>query len=145
VGYYMDRQEAKLRAKLRDSGVRVVRDGDNLILVMPGNITFATKSYELRPDFQEVLDSVSVVLTEFDKTILEITGHTDSTGSDAYNLQLSERRAQAVSNTLIGSSVAQNRILSIGFGESRPIASNNSNEGRTENRRVELVLVPITG
>lgn len=145
VGYYMDRQEAMLRAKLRDSGVRVVRDGDNLILVMPGNITFATDSYELRSNFQEVLSSVSVVLTEFDKTILEVTGHTDSTGSDAYNLQLSELRAQAVSRTLVSSSVAQNRILSIGFGESRPIANNSTNEGRTENRRVELVLVPITG
>ncbi|MFT5134832.1 MAG: outer membrane protein OmpA-like peptidoglycan-associated protein [Gammaproteobacteria bacterium] len=145
VGYYMDRQEAKLRASLRNSGVRVVRDNDNLILVMPGNITFATDSYELRPDFQDVLNSVSLVLAEFDKTILEVTGHTDSSGSDSYNMQLSERRAQAVSRNLTANSVAQDRILSIGFGESRPIANNSTPTGRTENRRVELVLVPITG
>jgi len=145
VGYYMDRQESKLRASLRNTGVRVVRDGDNLILVMPGNITFATDSYELRPDFQDVLHSVATVLTEFDKTILEVTGHTDSTGSDSYNLQLSERRARAVANRLTENSVAQSRILSMGFGESRPIANNQTDAGRTENRRVELVLVPITG
>ena len=145
AGYYMDRQEAKLRASLRQSGVQVVRDGDNLILVMPGNITFATGSSDVKQDFREVLGSVAVVLAEFDKTILEVTGHTDSTGSDAFNLQLSQRRAQSVSNVLQENDVAFKRILTEGYGESRPIADNGSEEGRSQNRRVELVLIPVTG
>jgi outer membrane protein OmpA-like peptidoglycan-associated protein len=145
VGFYMDRQEAKLRASLRESGVQVVRDGDNLILVMPGNITFATGSATVKTDFRDVLGSVAVVLAEFDKTILEVTGHTDSTGSDTFNLQLSERRAQSVAVVLQENEVAFKRILTAGLGESRPIADNNSGEGRSKNRRVELVLIPVTG
>jgi outer membrane protein OmpA-like peptidoglycan-associated protein len=143
VGYYMDRQEAKLRASLRETGVRVVRDGDNVILVMPSNVTFSTDSAQVKPDFEQVLGSVAVVLTEFDKTILEVTGHTDSTGSDSYNLALSERRANGVANSLQRNGVAVNRMLTQGFGESRPIADNSTVEGRQENRRVELVLIPI--
>lgn len=144
VGYYMDRQEAKLREKLKDSGVRVVRDGDNLILVMPGNVTFDTDSSEVRPQFDEVLESVGLVLNEFDKTLVEITGHTDSTGSDSYNLALSKERANAVANRLRAYDVASDRILTQGYGENRPIASNSTPEGRQQNRRVEVVLVPIT-
>jgi outer membrane protein OmpA-like peptidoglycan-associated protein len=144
AGYYMDRQEAKLRASLRETGVRVVRDGNNLILVMPSNITFATESSTVKPDFEAVLKSVAVVLAEFDKTILEVTGHTDSTGSDAFNMQLSERRAQAVANVLQANEVAYARILTQGFGESRPIADNGTVEGRAQNRRVELVMIPVT-
>lgn len=143
VGYYMDRQEAKLRASLRDSGVRVVRDGNNLILVMPGNITFATGSATVKSDFENVLKSVATVLTEFDKTILEVTGHTDSTGSDAFNMQLSERRAQSVANVLQANEVAFQRILTAGLGETRPIADNSTEEGRAQNRRVELVMIPV--
>ncbi|MFT4796674.1 MAG: outer membrane protein OmpA-like peptidoglycan-associated protein [Candidatus Azotimanducaceae bacterium] len=145
VGFYMDRQEAKLRAGLRESGVQVVRDGDNLILVMPGNITFATGSASVKTDFRKVLSSVALVLAEFDKTILEVTGHTDSTGSDTFNLQLSERRAQSVAVVLQENEVAFKRILTAGLGESRPIADNNSDSGRSKNRRVELVLIPVTG
>ncbi|MFN3235990.1 MAG: OmpA family protein, partial [Pseudomonadales bacterium] len=122
VGYYMDRQEAMLRQELANTGVQVVRDGDNLILLMPGNITFATGSAAVKGDFQEVLNSVAKVLTEFDKTILEITGHTDSTGSNEFNQQLSERRATAVANVLQANDVAFERILSAGYGEERPIA-----------------------
>ena len=140
----MDRQEAKLRAQLRESGVSVVRDGNNLILVMPGNITFDTNRSEVRPDFESVLVSVAQVLNEFDKTILEVTGHTDSTGSDAYNLQLSKLRAEAVSGTLQSNQVAYERILTDGYGESRPIADNGTADGRATNRRVELVLIPVT-
>ena len=145
AGYYMDRQEAKLRASLKETGVRVVRDGNNLILVMPSNITFATESSTVKPEFRKVLVSVAVVLTEFDKTILEVTGHTDATGSDQFNMQLSERRAQAVATVLQENEVAFKRILTQGFGESRPIADNSSVEGRAQNRRVELVLIPVTG
>lgn len=144
VGYYMDRQEAKLREKLRGSGVRVVRDGDNLILVMPGNVTFDTNSSAIRPEFDDVLESVGLVLKEFDKTLVEVTGHTDSTGSDSYNLALSRERANAVANQLRTYDVAADRILTQGYGESRPIASNSTPEGRQQNRRVEVVLVPIT-
>lgn len=143
VGYYMDRQEAKLRASLRETGVRVVRDGDNVILVMPSNITFATDSAQVKPDFEQVLGSVAVVLKEFDKTLLEVTGHTDSTGSDSHNLALSERRANGVANSLQRNGVVVNRMLTQGFGESRPIGDNSTVEGRQENRRVELVLIPI--
>ena len=101
VGYYMDRQEAKLRNQLVGSGVQVVRDGDHLILVMPSNVTFDTDEYQVRPAFGDVLDSVAIVLTEFDKTLIEVTGHTDSTGSDGYNQLLSERRADAVADRLL--------------------------------------------
>jgi outer membrane protein OmpA-like peptidoglycan-associated protein len=141
----MDRQEAKLRTSLRESGVQVVRDGDNLILVMPGNITFATGSATVKTNFRDVLGSVAVVLAEFDKTIREVTGHTDSTGSDTFNLQLSERRAQSVDVVLQEKEVAFKRILTAGLGEARPIADNNSVEGRSKNRRVELVMIPVTG
>lgn len=144
VGYYMDRQEAKLRAQLRNSGVRVIRDGDQIVLVMPSNITFATDSAAVNPDFQDVLQSVALVLAEYEKTLVEIGGHTDSTGSDAYNQGLSERRANSVANTLVANQVAQNRLLIQGFGESRPIDDNSTPEGRQVNRRVEILLVPIT-
>ncbi len=145
VGFYMDRQEAKLRSQLANTGVQVVRNGNNLILVMPGNITFATGSAAVKPDFEDVLQSVAVVLTEFDKTILEITGHTDSTGSNEFNQQLSERRATSVANVLQANKVAFERILSAAFGEDRPIADNGTPEGRALNRRVELVMIPVTG
>lgn len=145
TGYYMDRQEAKLRHSLQNTGVSVVRNGDNLVLVMPANITFTSGSSVLMSDFEQVLASVSLVVNEYDKTLLEITGHTDSQGSDSANLALSDRRAQSVSNSLQQDGVALNRILMQGFGESRPIGDNDTNEGRQKNRRVELVLIPIAG
>ncbi|MEM7366929.1 MAG: OmpA family protein [Pseudomonadota bacterium] len=144
VGYYMDRQEAKLRAELRDSGVRVEREGDYIRLVMPSNITFATDSADVEGNFEDVLSSVAVVLNEFDKTLLEIGGHTDSTGSEAYNQTLSVRRASAVANVLQLQNISVDRMMVLGFGESRPVADNNSDSGREQNRRVELLLVPVT-
>ncbi|MBS01237.1 MAG: hypothetical protein CMQ24_00795 [Gammaproteobacteria bacterium] len=145
VGYYMDRQEAKLRNQLVGSGVQVVRDGDHLILVMPSNVTFDTDEYQVRPAFGDVLDSVAIVLTEFDKTLIEVTGHTDSTGSDGYNQLLSEHRADAVADRLREREVSPGRVITRGYGESRPIASNADEDGRQQNRRVELMLVPLTG
>ena len=145
VGYYMDRQEAKLRNQLVGSGVQVVRDGDYLILVMPSNVTFDTDEYQVRPAFGDVLDSVAIVLTEFDKTLIEVTGHTDSTGSDGYNQLLSERRADAVADRLREREVSPGRVITRGYGEARPIASNADEDGRQQNRRVELMLVPLTG
>jgi outer membrane protein OmpA-like peptidoglycan-associated protein len=96
VGHYMDQQEAKLRAQLQGTGVSVTRRGDNIILNMPGNVTFATGQADIRSDFYPVLDSVGLVLEEFEKTLVEVVGHTDSTGSDAINQPLSERRAASV-------------------------------------------------
>ncbi|MCP4387929.1 MAG: OmpA family protein [Gammaproteobacteria bacterium] len=144
IGYYMDTQEAKLRKTLRETGVSVERDGDNINLIMPGNITFVTAGHDLNGDFHEVLDSVIIVLQEFNKTIIVSAGHTDNRGSDEYNQGLSERRANAVAQYLLAKGVVEARIDSVGFGESNPIADNGSAEGRSLNRRVELSLLPIT-
>lgn len=144
VGNYQDRQEAQLRAQLEDSGVSVTRIGDNITLNMPGNITFATNSADLNAGFFAVLDSVALVVNEFQQTVIEVAGHTDSTGSDAYNQQLSERRANSVMSYLVSRQVLADRIIPVGMGESRPIADNSTEGGRQANRRVELTLVPLT-
>lgn len=144
VGGYMDVQDAKLRKFLEGTGVRVVRTGDQITLVMPSNITFDTNSASLRPGFLDVMHAVSLVLTEYDKTIIEIMGHTDSDGSDAFNLDLSRRRAQAVGNQLVGKGVASMRIVTEGFGEKYPVASNDTPDAKQLNRRVELRLSPLT-
>lgn len=144
IGYYMDTQEAKLRKTLRDTGVSVERDGDNINLVMPGNITFVTAGHDLSADFHAVLDSVILVLQEFDKTIIVVSGHTDSKGSVDYNQALSERRADSVAEYLLDQGVVVARLETIGFGEANPIADNATAAGRNLNRRVELSLLPIT-
>ncbi len=143
IGYYMDRQEAELRKKLRDTGVSVGRDGDNINLVMPGNITFVTAKHDLNADFHEVLDSVILVLQEFDQTAIVVAGHTDSRGSSEYNQGLSQRRANSVSKYLLQQGVREARIDAVGFGENHPLADNATSEGRGLNRRVELSLLPI--
>ena len=144
VGTYMDRQEAKLREQLAGTGVSVTRQGDNLILNMPGNITFASSSSDIRSDFYDVLNSVVLVLNEFDKTLIQVIGHTDSTGSLAFNKGLSERRGSSVGQYLISQGVNRMRVDPMGFGPDHPVASNSTPEGRSLNRRVELRLVPIT-
>ena len=144
VGNYMDRQEMKLRAQLKGTGVSVTRVGDNITLNMPGNVTFATDSSDLRPDFVSTLNSVALVLKEYDKTILEVAGHTDNTGADQYNQALSERRASSVAEYLENQGVFAQRIMTVGAGETHPIASNDTVDGRQANRRVELTLEPIT-
>ena len=122
IGYYMDRQELKLREELAGTGVSVHRDGDNITLNMPGNITFATDSADLNARFFDVLTSVSKVMTEFDKTVVEVAGHTDSTGSESYNQNLSERRAGSVAQYLETQGVMQQRMITVGMGESLPVA-----------------------
>jgi outer membrane protein OmpA-like peptidoglycan-associated protein len=144
VGYYMDSQEAELRKTLRSTGVSVERDGDNINLIMPGNITFITNGHDLNADFYEVLDSVVIVLQKFDKTIIVAAGHTDSKGSSDYNQKLSKRRADSVARYLSAKDVVDARTEAIGFGEGEPIADNTTAGGRSLNRRVELTLVPIT-
>ena len=144
VGYYMDRQEAELRAELQGTGVSVYRDGDNITLNMPGNVTFATNSADLSPAFFEVLTSVSKVLSKYDQTVVEVAGHTDSTGSDAYNQALSERRSASVAQYLETQEVDPQRMITVGMGESMPVADNNTANGRQANRRVEITMVPIT-
>ncbi|MGI9223186.1 MAG: OmpA family protein [Woeseiaceae bacterium] len=144
VGNYMDKQEAKLRAELQGTGVSVTRTGDNITLNMPGNVTFATDSSDLRPAFFGVLNSVGKVLTEFDQTVVEVAGHTDSTGSDSHNQGLSQRRANTVGEYLYTQDIMDQRIITIGMGEHYPIADNGTPEGRQMNRRVEITLVPLT-
>jgi outer membrane protein OmpA-like peptidoglycan-associated protein len=144
VGYYMDKQEEKLRMQLQATGVSVTRNGDNIILNMPGNITFATDSSNISADFYSVLDSVALVINEFETTYIDIYGYTDSTGSEAYNQTLSEKRASSVARYLESQQVVSQRIVTRGMGESSPVASNDTPEGRALNRRVEIVLIPIT-
>lgn len=144
VGSYMDRNEAQLRRQLAGSGVSVTRRGDEIILNMPGHVTFDFDSASLNPEFFEVLDSVALVLDEFDRTVLVIDGHTDSTGSPSYNQRLSEQRADTVGRYLISRAISPARVATYGYGSDYPVASNQTNEGRAMNRRVELTLMPVT-
>lgn len=144
IGYYMDQQEAEMRQMMQGTGVKVERHGNQIQLVMPGNITFETASASLAPDFYRVLKGVSLVLTKYDQTLLNIDGHTDSVGAESYNMQLSQQRANTVYNNLAGQGVAASRMRATGYGESRPIADNSSEMGRTQNRRVELWIQPMS-
>ena len=144
VGYYMDVQEKKLRDRMAGTGVTVTRMGDNITLNMPSNITFALNSADLNQQFFNALDGVSMVLKEYDKIVIEVAGHTDSSGSDQYNQALSERRAQAVAGYLGSHGVKTQRLITIGAGEAHPVASNDTEQGRSQNRRVELTIVPVT-
>ncbi len=142
VGAYMDAQEKKLREELVDSGVQVVRDGDNLRLVMPNSITFDVNQSTLSQSIYKTLNAVVKVLNEFNETRLQVAGHTDSSGAEDYNQKLSERRAKSVSDYLLSRNVLASRLVTVGYGETRPIASNESAAGRAENRRVELLIQP---
>src|SRR5210317_701706 len=144
IGYYQDKQEAELRAELEGTGVSVTRIGDNITLNMPGNVTFATDSSDLSPAFFDVLNSVGKVLAEFEQTVVEVAGHTDSTGSNEYNQSLSERRARSVASYLQSQGVIPGRLITVGMGETRPVSDNSTASGRQLNRRVEITMVPIT-
>jgi outer membrane protein OmpA-like peptidoglycan-associated protein len=144
AGNNMDRQEAKLRAQLQGSGVSVSRNGENIVLNMPGNITFASGSSDLNANFFKVLDSVALVLKEYDKTVIDVSGHTDSVGSDAVNQALSERRASTVGKYLESKGVTDQRVATVGYGKAQPVATNDTPDGRQQNRRVELTLTPLT-
>jgi outer membrane protein OmpA-like peptidoglycan-associated protein len=144
IGLYMDQQEAELRAQLQGTGVSVTRNGDYIILNMPSNITFATDQDAISSQFYPTLNSVALVLNKYNRTLVDVYGHTDSTGSDAHNLDLSERRALAVATYLNAQGVDPRRFSIVGYGESRPIATNATAEGRALNRRVEIQLLPLT-
>lgn len=144
IGGYMDQQEAQLRAQLQGTGVSVTRQGDYIILNMPSNITFATDQDSIQPGFYGTLNSVAIVLQKYNRTIVDVYGHTDSSGDDNYNLNLSQRRAMSVANYLGAQGVDSRRFSILGLGESQPIASNATPEGRAQNRRVEIRLAPIT-
>jgi outer membrane protein OmpA-like peptidoglycan-associated protein len=143
IGNYQDRQERALRERMAGTGVGVVRQGDNITLSMPSNVTFAFNDATLQPQFYSVLNDVARTLTEYNQTVIEVAGHTDSVGSDAYNHELSVRRANSVAAYLSGHGVMQQRLMMVGAGESRPIATNETEEGRAQNRRVEITLVPV--
>ena len=144
IGAYMDAQERKLREETAGTGVDVIRDGDNLLLRMPSGITFAYDRADVQPQFQPTLNDVASVLSQYPKTYIDVLGHTDSDGSDAYNQTLSERRAQAVASYLVGRGVQSARIATRGYGETQPIASNATEEGKASNRRVEIKIAPVT-
>ncbi|MEJ7926924.1 OmpA family protein [Sphingobium sp. AN641] len=144
IGAYMDAQERKLREQTAGSGVDVIRDGDNLLLRMPSGITFGYDSATVQPQFQPTLDEVGSVLAQYPKTYIDVLGHTDSDGADAYNQGLSERRAQSVASYLSSRGVQSARIGTRGYGETQPIASNLTEEGKAANRRVEIKIAPVT-
>ncbi|WEX11635.1 OmpA family protein [Chelativorans sp. AA-79] len=144
IGAYMDQQEAQLRGQLQGTGVSVTRVGDQIVLNMPSNITFATDSSAIQPAFYPTLNSVALVLKKYNQTLVDVYGHTDSTGSYEHNMQLSQRRAAAVADYLVAQGTDGRRFAVIGQGPSQPVASNATPEGRAQNRRVEIRLSPLT-
>lgn len=144
VGGYMDEQEKKLRAQTAGSGVQIVRQGNELVLRMPSGITFDSNSYAILPQFRGTLDQVSQTLANYPKTYVDVYGHTDATGGDAINMPLSENRARSVADYLSSHGVQPVRIGIRGFGSSQPIATNDTPDGRAQNRRVEIRLTPVT-
>lgn len=142
IGYYMDKQEKELNKELKGSGVDVQRQGDTINLNMPGGITFDTGRANIKPNFNAVLDDIANVMIKYPETKIEVQGHTDNVGNNADNLRLSELRAQSVRSALSSRGVSSSRITAIGFGESMPVASNDTTSGREANRRVEIKITP---
>ena len=143
IGAYQDRQEAELRRETAGTGIDVSRDGDVIKLNLPDGVTFDFAKYDLKPQFYPALNTIASTLKEYNQTIVEVSGHTDSIGSDAANQTLSERRANAVSSYLIGQGVQRERFEVVGMGERYPVASNDTDSGRALNRRVEIRLLPL--
>ena len=144
IGNYMDQQESELRQQLQGTGVSVTRTGDRIILNMPSAITFDTDQYYVKPEFDQTLNSVAIVLRKFNKTLIDVNGHTDSTGSMQHNQELSERRADSVAGYLGTQGIDPRRVSAVGFGPTQPVATNATEAGRAQNRRVEIQIAPIT-
>lgn len=144
VGSYMDKQEQELRSDLEGTGVEVERVGDNIKLNMPSSITFDTNQAVIKPEFFSVLNQISQTVSEYQSTVVVIAGHTDSTGTAEYNQQLSMNRANSVSHYMMKNNVINERIITTGYGESLPIADNDTPGGKQANRRVEITLQPLT-
>ncbi len=144
VGQYLDRQQRELEQNLAGSGAQVTRQGDQLLVNFPASITFATDSSQIRPEFYPTLNDLASTLQRYPQSYIDVVGHTDSTGSEQYNQRLSEQRAQSVANFLRSRGVAPARIAAFGQGETQPIATNATAEGRQANRRVEVRIIPAT-
>ena len=142
MGAYMDRQEQQLRDNLQGSRIEIDRRGDDIVLNMPSSVTFGFDSAELTADARSALNEVANVLTQYTDTRVNIAGHTDSTGDASYNQRLSERRAQSVGNYLSQNGVSSMRLNTMGYGANQPVASNATEQGRAQNRRVEITLTP---
>ncbi|WP_339641055.1 OmpA family protein [Jannaschia helgolandensis] len=142
IGANLDRQAADLRRQLGDDRILITNTGNELIVTLPQDILFDTDSAALRADLQADIRALGRNLNQYPNTRVQVIGHTDSQGSAAYNQDLSERRARAVTNILLQQGVAGNRVIPIGRGESQPVASNNTAEGRRQNRRVEVIITP---
>ena len=145
IGAYQDRQEAELRRQTAGTGIVVDREGDVIKLNLPDGVTFDFNKTDLKPQFYPALNNVARTLAEYDQTIVEVAGHTDSIGTDAVNQRISEQRASAVANYLIGQGLLRERFEVVGFGKSMPIADNSTEQGRALNRRVEIRVVPLRG
>lgn len=143
VGYQMDKQIKELKEQTSGSGVDVTQEGDGILVNLP-DVTFAVNSTEISPSFQATLDKVAQSMKQYPNSLIDVYGHTDSTGSDAYNMDLSQRRADSVGRYLIMRGVSSTRIQTKGMGESYPVASNDTPEGRALNRRVEIKITPVT-
>ena len=142
IGRYMDNQEAAFRNDLADSGIDVVREGNNIRLVMPSNVTFASAQSAISPSFNSTLDAIARVMKKYDKTFLAIEGHSDSTGDKSFNMTLSEKRAESVKTYLLFQGVQKDRVDVSGYGDTQPVASNATSQGRAKNRRVEIQIIP---
>jgi outer membrane protein OmpA-like peptidoglycan-associated protein len=145
VGNMMDKQEAEMRQALADSEAAAIsREGNLLEISLKGDVTFDTDSAIVRPGLYSEIDRIANILIKYPNTVIQVEGHTDSTGTESYNMELSARRAEAVKNILVSKGVEPSRILTLAFGESKPIASNDYDYGRAQNRRVEIKVAPTT-
>ena len=143
VGDYMDKQERALREQTAGTGIGVERQGDQIALTMPSSITFDVNSASIKPDFYATLNDVATTLVDYPSTAVDVVGYASSDGPEDYNLDLSQRRADAVQSYLVAQGVASVRLQATGMGEANPIADNSTEEGRRANRRVEIILTPV--
>ena len=144
IGSYMDAQESQLRSQLENTGVSVARVGDSIVLNMPSNITFDSDRADLKPQFYKTLISVAAVFKEYKQTLIDVVGHTDSSGNPEYNYDLSRRRAAAVAQYLASQQLGADRFSVEGHGDKDPVASNATKSGKAMNRRVEITILPLT-